>query len=864
VTAVNSPLADALRERYVLERELGRGGMATVYLAQDLKHRRQVALKVLDPDVASVLGPERFRREIELAAQLQHPHILPVFDSGADNEQLWFTMPYVQGESLRDRIKRDGRLGVAEAVRLGQEIAGALDYAHRQGVIHRDVKPENVLLSDGHALVADFGIARSTRPAAGQSLTATGLSLGTPAYMAPEQAMGERDVDGRADQYALGCLVYELLAGVPPYSAPSAQAVVAKHLSQPVPDLRGARPDVPAAVAMAVGRAMSKQPDERFADAVEFSAALSSGSMAEMAPILGLRRRRWLMAAVGLILIALTLVLGRPYMPWTGPTAVSERKMLAVLPFENLGQPEDEYFADGLTEELTSRLASLSGLSVISRTSTRQYKHTTKALKQIGQELGVQYVLEGSVRWQRANGGPGRIRVTPQLIQVSDDSHMWTDRYDTTVVDVFAVQGDIAGRVASALDVALRDLDRTELEAKPTQNFEAYNYYLQGRALLDRGDPKSQREAAHMLETAVQLDPRFALAYFYLGIARYNVWAAVDRTPTQRVKADAAINEAARLAPDLLESRVARGWQHAERGEYDRALEQFEWVGQHYPNSSEAWWGIGDLRKRQGRWTEALASLKRAAELDPRSGFTNLHVAEVAWVLRDYSEARRYIERGLAVAPELVWLYSTKAAILGALGASPDSAGQVLRKAIHRFGVEKMGAEVLGLVRFLDAATRDTLAGLPVEAFGADSAEYFLGKAALFRADSKPQLEQAYADSARRILEVRGRGGADEAMVRAQLGVALAHLGREREAVSAAKRALELVPVSKDANRGVGLAEMMAQVYVMVGAEDAAIDELAYLLTIPSRISVPALRADPRWSPLHSYPRFQQLVAAMR
>jgi TolB-like protein/Tfp pilus assembly protein PilF len=570
------------------------------------------------------------------------------------------------------------------------------------------------------------------------------------------------------------------------------------------------------------------------------------------------------MVVVGLILFALTVVLGRRYMPWTTRPAVFDRKTLAVLPFENLGQPDEEYFADGLTDELTSRLAALGGLSVISRTSTKQYKHTTKALKQIGQELGVQYVLEGSVRWQRADGGPGRIRVTPQLIQVSDDSHMWTDRYDTTVVDVFAVQGDIAGRVASALQVALHDLDRTELAAKPTQNFEAYNYYLQGRALLDRGDAKSQGQAAHMLETAIQLDPSFALASFYLGIARYNLWASVDRTPTQRVKADAALNEAARLAPDLLESRVARGWQHAERGEYDRALEQFEWVGQHYPNSSEAWWGIADLRKRQGRWTEALASLKRAAELDPRSGFTNLHVAEVAWVLRDYSEARRYIERGLAVAPELVWLYQAKAVILGTLGGSPDSAGKVLRNAIHRFGVQKMGTEVLGLVRFLDAATRDTLAGLPFEAFGADSTDYFLGKAALHRAEKRPRIEQAYADSARRILEVRGRGRADEAMVRGQLGVAFAHLRREREAISAAKRALELLPVSKDANRGVALAETVAQVYVMVGAEDAAIEELAYLLTIPSRISVPALRADPRWSPLHSYPRFQQLVAAVR
>jgi serine/threonine protein kinase len=276
VSDVPAPLADALRDRYALERELGRGGMATVYLATDLRHKRRVALKVLDPAIGALLGRERFLREIETAAQLQHPHILPVHDSGDAAGLLWYTMPFVEGESLRDRLRRDRRLPVAEAVRLGREIAGALDHAHRKGVIHRDIKPENILLSDGQALVADFGIARTSTPG-GETLTQTGFSLGTPAYMSPEQAMGDRAVDGRSDQYALGCLIFELAAGQPPYTGATSQAVVARHLTDPVPALSAVRPDVPAGVSAAVQRAMTKTPDERFPTAGAFGEALGAG-----------------------------------------------------------------------------------------------------------------------------------------------------------------------------------------------------------------------------------------------------------------------------------------------------------------------------------------------------------------------------------------------------------------------------------------------------------------------------------------------------------------------------------------------------------------------------------------------------------
>jgi eukaryotic-like serine/threonine-protein kinase len=453
VTDLQDRLSAALHGRYVLERELGHGGMATVYLARDLKHKRLVALKVLHPELGAVLGTQRFLREVETAAGLQHPHILPVFDSGETAGRLWYTMPYVEDESLRDRLKRQGRLSVTEAVRIGHEIAGALAAAHERGIIHRDIKPENVLLSHGHALVADFGIARSIRPETGQSLTATGLSLGTPAYMSPEQALGKRELDQRSDVYALGCLVYELLAGTPPYAGATAQSVIAKHLSAPVPDVRHVRPEVPTSPAAAVARAMAKEPAARFATAGEFGQAL--GDRESVAPASapagagsasGRRFSRLVVIPAVLVLTGIAVVgFWLHHRALTSPAGPAH---LAVLPFENLGDTTTAYFADGITDEVRGKLAELPELQVTARSSSNQYKKTTKSPQQIGQELGVQYLLRGTVRWDKGAGRASRVRVSPELVQVSTASTKWQEPFEAPLTDVFQVQAEVAARVA--------------------------------------------------------------------------------------------------------------------------------------------------------------------------------------------------------------------------------------------------------------------------------------------------------------------------------------------------------------------------------------------------------------------------------
>jgi eukaryotic-like serine/threonine-protein kinase len=405
VAALPSSLVQALETRYAIERELGRGGMATVYLARDLKHGRPVALKVLHPALASTLGPERFQREILLAAKLQHPHILTVLDSGDAAGQLWYTMPYVEGETLRGRLRREGRLPLDDALRIAREAAAALDYAHRHGVIHRDVKPENILLTvDGDALVADFGIARAL-DTQDEQLTASGLVLGTPTYMSPEQASGDPDIDARTDVYSLACVLYEMLAGLPPFTGPTPLAVLAKRLAQPAPPVRQERAEVPAPVAAALTRALARDPAERPPTAAAFAQDLVTISRAiPVAPI------------------------------------PSDDRSVAVLPLADLSPGHDnEHFSDGMTDELINALAQVEGLRVASRTSVFAFKGKEADIRRLGAQLNVGSVLEGSVR-----KAGSRLRVTIQLVHVADGYELWSARYERELTDVFAIQDEIA------------------------------------------------------------------------------------------------------------------------------------------------------------------------------------------------------------------------------------------------------------------------------------------------------------------------------------------------------------------------------------------------------------------------------------
>jgi serine/threonine-protein kinase len=479
-----------LADRYRIERELGAGGMATVYLAEDLKHHRKVAIKVLRPELAAVIGAERFLAEIRTTANLQHPHIVPLFDSGTvelghpsedsrRTTQLYFVMPLIEGESLRDRLDREGPLSVDDAIRLVREVAGALAYAHEQGILHRDLKPENIMLSRGHALLADFGIARVTGGSGRERLTQTGMAIGTPAYMSPEQATGESELTPTSDVYGLATILYEVLTGEPPFTGPTFEAILVKRFTQEAPRARTRRTDIPADCDAAIARALERDPAARFPTAAAFAAACG------VAP--------------------------REASPET-------ESSIAVLPFVNLStDAENGYFADGLTEEVITTLSKVGTLRVISRTTMMQYRDRSRALGDVARELSVTHVLEGSVR-----KAGDRLRISASLVAAASDASLWTDRYDGTLADVFDMQDQVAAAIVKALDLVLTPHEARRLAERPLDNAEAYDHYLRARQALNGMSVSGVERAFDALEAALVLAPGNVMLLRGLGVACYS------------------------------------------------------------------------------------------------------------------------------------------------------------------------------------------------------------------------------------------------------------------------------------------------------------------------------------------------------
>jgi len=611
----------ALAERYRFLKELARGGMATVYLAQDLKHDREVAIKVLTlpPELGVLMSPERFRREIEIASGFNHPHIVPLYDSGEADGRLFYVMPYVRGESLRERLRRERQLPVEDAVAIAREVAEALGYALGRGVVHRDIKPENILLSEGHALVADFGIARGTQPG-GESLTQPGVILGTPAYMSPEQATGAADLDGRTDVYAMGCVLYEMLAGAPPYPGETVQAIVGGHLRDPVPHIRRLRPQVPEHVEAAIVRALGKSQADRFATPQQFAAALLGGDARP-------RPRAAGRVALGAAALVIALLLGlnaggvrdRAWRWVRGsggavPTADAERSV-AVLPFENVGgKPEDEYFSAGLTEELIAALSQIRSLRVAARTSAFAFKGQSRDIREIGRTLNVATVLVGSVR-----KSGNRIRVTAQLIDASNGLSRWSQAYDERAIsDILDIQVDLGLRIARALETNLTPSEQARLTRKPTENLEAYTLYLKGRFAWSQRN-QGLYTAIEYFNQAIAVDSLYARAYAGLASAYGPLGLFGYIRPEEgRARMGAAARRAVELDDGLAEAHTFLGaylhiyewdWAAAER-EFQRALE----LDPDFPTTHRFY---GFFLGMMGRLDESLIEQRRAQDLDP-------------------------------------------------------------------------------------------------------------------------------------------------------------------------------------------------------------------------------------------------------
>ena len=866
----------ALTGRYAIERELGRGGMAVVFLAHDLKHHRPVAIKVLRPELALALGAERFLREIEIAARLTHPHILPLFDSGEAGGFLYYVTPYVDGESLRDRLSREKQLPLDDALQVAREIADALSYAHGHDVVHRDIKPENVLLEAGHAVVSDFGIARAITAAGADTLTATGLAIGTPAYMSPEQGSGAGQVDGRSDVYALGCVLYEMLAGDPPFSGPTAQAIHARHSVDPVPSLRTVRRTVPEHMEQTIRKALAKVPADRFATADQFAQELAAAPAAaanlERRSARPAPPRHWqrrlpvALAAVAVLAAGYVVYAGRR----SGEAAGGSMRRVAVLPFENLGRPEDEYFADGMTEEITTRLASTSGLNVIARRSASEYKGSRKPLREIARELGVQYVLQGTIRWEAVAGGTSRVHVSPELIRIADNSALWTSRFDRVLADVFDVQAEIATQVAGALGATLLQPQSRRMAGRPTTSLEAYEYYLRGKQYLNRGRAAADLHAAvDMFERAVALDPQFALGYATLCYAHLlQFWFRYDPSEARLAKARATAERSLELDPELPEGHVAMGYyQYFAYLDYESALREFALAQRSRPQDVDLLVGIGSVRRRQGRFPEALQAFDKVEQLDPRDYRGPINLGETYFMLRQYAEADRELDRAILLNPTSIRFYATKASLYLARDGTTDGARRLLQglppaadlSALPGFWFPPLVSPhaILGL---LDDAQRARFRQISLDSAITDTATFYLWKAVLFEFSRERQMERAYRDSAARVLERQARDRPADWGVHSGLGLAYAGQGRWAQALHEAETGVALVPWSKDALAAAFALGILAQVEVGAGRYDRATDHLEELLSHPSWLSAGWLRVDPVWDPLRHHPGFQELL----
>ena len=687
-----------LAGRYTIVRELGRGGMATVYVADDSRLNRRVAIKTLRPEVAAVLDSERFLREIAVAARLSHPLIVPLLDSVVVDEEgddgpplLFYVMALVDGESLRDRLNRERQLPIDDAVRIARDVAVALSYAHEQGIIHRDIKPENILLSKGTAVVADFGIAKLVAGDAKDSrLTETGLSIGTAAYMSPEQATGSMDVDGRTDIYSLGTVLYEILTGEPPFTGSSATSILAKRLTDPAPSARRLRDTIPVALDEAITRSLQKVPADRFVSAGEFVEAIDRSrnvitplpTAAATTSGLTMPPRRMnmlLRVAVGLAALAAVglgaraVFRNRDSAP--GPAPI---RALAVLPFEDLSEAGGQaHFSLGMTDELITTLSRLPGLRVAARTSSSAAKARGGDARAIGDALHVDAFLDGSVR--RAGDS---LRVSVQLVNTNDGSTRWSDTYDGSLKDVFAMQERIARAVASALRIELAA--SRQLVSQPTSDIDAYQLYLRGRLALSQRTDSSLHAAARYFQQVVDRDPSSARAWTGLAdaysVLALNYWgppgdyfARAKAAALRAVELDSTLAEAqASLA--MVSFMYDRNWEAAERA-FKRAIA----IDPNYPT---AHYFYSIFLSGRLRHDSAVAEGRRAKQLDPLS--PPLSQGEgMAYVLGSrYAEAIPVLREATSKFPNYYFPYSWLGLALARSG-QPDEGVAVGRRAMQ-------------------------------------------------------------------------------------------------------------------------------------------------------------------------------------
>jgi serine/threonine protein kinase/TolB-like protein/Tfp pilus assembly protein PilF len=901
---------------YRILHQLGAGSGGEVYVAEDLKLARKVAVKLIPPQLAAEPESlERFEREARVLAALNHPSIVTIYSVEEVDGIRFLAMELVEGKTLSALIPPAG-LSFPEFMEIAVPLVEALSGAHEHGITHRDLKPANIMVSDqGRVKILDFGLAKLRREESGlggssgfeKSITQQGMLLGTLQYMSPEQVEG-KEVDPRSDLFSVGIILHEMITGQRPFRGETGPSLISSIFRDDPPSVLDSRPDLPGELEPIIFRCLEKNPDDRYQTARELlhdleglaglraqtplrtpgpasvrgvgpasvrmpgpaSSRTGTGRFSGLEPLSGedgfpppvspWRRWRFAFVAAGVLVLGIgaSVPLSHLYR-----SRFPAEVRIVVLPFENLGAAEDAYFAAGITEEITSRLSAVQGLGVISRTSALQYDRTGKSVRQVGRDLGVNYVLEGSVRWDHAPDGSSRVRVTPQLIRVADDTNLWSERYERDAQTIFDVQTEIAEQVVQKLNVTLREPERRQLEAKSTENLDAHLAYLRGMAYGRGPTDKDAYLAVQMLEQAVTMDPGFVDAYYRLSRSQVYLYdSGIDRTPERLAKAKAAADRTLELAPDRPEGHWALGNYYARGlGDYDRALEEYAIVLKKTPNDSNALYNLGYIQLEKGMWEEGAASMEKALSLDPQNGDVAQILGEVYERLRRYREAEGAFNRAISIAPDDLMAYWRKADLYWLWDGTPERARAILESMPKQSDSESTRNWFLQEYyerKWQSALDRVTSA--PWDWYGSVPRSYF--EYLCYYRLSKPVKARSACETAVAALEkaVSERGEVPE--LHSYLGLAYAGLGRKADALREAERAVSLAPVSRDPYEAPYHVIALAKTYAQVGELDQAMNQIEYLLSIPSCFSVGLLRLDPDWDRLRGYPRFEKLLSS--
>jgi serine/threonine protein kinase/Flp pilus assembly protein TadD len=868
---------------FELVAELGRGGMGVVWKALDTTLEREVAIKFLPDEVAE--DPERlsrFQREAKALAALNHPSIVTIYSVAVVGDLRFFTMELVEGTPLSERIPKTG-FDLKEILDVAVPLADALDTAHDHGITHRDLKPANVMISEtGRVKVLDFGLARLLRQDAvpegpplsteSLSLTRQGTVLGTAPYMSPEQIEG-KTIDHRSDLFSLGTLLYELATGHRPFTGDSQPALASSILRDEPTSLTEVRSDLPEEFSRIVERCLQKDPELRFQAAAELKAELEKLKLqCDQGAVTAARIKRRNRAAIRLAGLGLALALTIAgtylgYLQWSPPSTTKlESHKIVVLPFRYLGPPDESYFAAGITEEITGRLGSVNGLTVISSISAARYDGEERNVNRIRRELGVDYILDGTIVWAADTDGSERVRVTPHLIRASDDTHLWSQAYDERIEDVLDVQSSIATRVIHELGVPLSESERQAVTARPTDDPAAYEAYLSG---LDRAHAVGDRDdllvALDMFDRAVALDTDFARAYVEICKVHVNMYNnGIDRTPSRLLRAREAVDRAMEIDPQLPEAHFALGLYHYHGfSDYDRALKHLLIAAGGLPNDSTLQTWIAAVHRRRGNWDEAIAAYERAHELDPQSGLCNWALGITYLFVRRYEEAEPLLKQAIVLAPDvgsfhlwhqlnyLLWDGSTKRA-RGVIEHAPRQSST--RVILDWVELERLDRNWPALLSRLDETSADVLAEqwryMPVELYRCMSQ---LGMGELTRAEE-------HCEASRKMLEQEIQRSPEDARIQAALAWTYALLGRRVEAIRHAELAVDAKPISVDAIDGAHILAESAKILARVGESRSALDRIEQVLSTPGPSSRALFRLDPDWDPLRENPRFQELV----